>query len=169
MKRVILVGCPGSGKSTLAKRLGEMTGLPVIHLDSLYWKPGWVASEPAEWRGTLAQLLERDEWLLDGNYTSTFEQRLKRADTVIMFDFPRWLCLYRVLKRVYLYRKQVRSDMAQGCPERLDWAFLKWVWSFRKRSRPLLLDKLENARSTHRVILFRKPQEVEAFLRDIES
>ncbi|MHB8756877.1 MAG: P-loop NTPase family protein, partial [Bacillota bacterium] len=136
MKKVLIIGPSGAGKSTLAKRLGSLLGLEIIHLDALYWKPGWVATPRDEWHALQQGLLARDSWLIDGNYGSTMELRLPAADTVIFMDFPRWLCLWRVFKRRLRYRGRTRSDIGPGCPEQIDWEFFKWVWRFPAVERP---------------------------------
>lgn len=168
MKRVIVLGCAGSGKSTFSQRLGEALGLPVVHLDSLYWKPGWIAAPNEQWDAIVEQVTKPDEWIIDGNYSRTLDMRLKRSDTVIFFDFPRMLCLYRVIKRRIVYRGRTRPDMGPGCREQLDPAFLRWIWNFRKRNRPKLLEKLEQVRERQTVIIFKSPKEVKAFLESVK-
>lgn len=142
MKRVLVIGSCGAGKSTFARQLHEMTGLPLIPLDRHYWKPGWVESEKDVWHETVRELIGRDEWIIDGNYGGTMEMRLKRADTVIWLDLPRHICLYRVLKRTYSYSGRRRPDMAEGCAERIELPFLKYVWNFRRDKNPLLEKRL---------------------------
>ena len=78
-KRILILGCGGAGKSTLARRLGAATGLPVVHLDGLYWQPGWVAMERAAWRRTVENEIAKDAWIIDGNFGSSLELRLSRA------------------------------------------------------------------------------------------
>jgi adenylate kinase family enzyme len=125
MRKVLVLGCAGSGKSTFAMRLGEAAGIPVIHLDSLYWKPGWVASAESEWDAVIGALVLRDTYIMDGNYSRTLPQRLKEADTIFFFDFPRFLCLYRVFKRRLRNHGRSRPDMAEDCKEKIDFAFIR--------------------------------------------
>lgn len=136
MKKVIVIGSGGSGKSTFSKRIGEITGLPVTHLDKLYWRSGWVEPSKEEWVEIHGKLLEGDSWILDGNFGGTMEARIKACDTVIFLDLPRITCLYRVLKRRLTYQRQNRPDMAEGCNEKIDLQFLLWVWNYPKRSKP---------------------------------
>lgn len=136
LKRVAVVGCAGAGKSTFSQQLGEVTGLPVIHLDRYFWKPGWVETPTERWREVVTALASEERWIMDGNYGSTLDLRLPLADTIIWFDFPRRICLYRVLKRTALNRP--RPDLPEGCSERVDkdfLSFLSWIWNFNKRSR----------------------------------
>jgi len=119
MRKILVIGSGGAGKSTFAQRLGDVLNLKVIHLDSLYWSPGWVEMPKDKWRTIVEELVKRDSWIIDGNYGGTLDSRLAACDGVIFLDVPRLICLRRVLKRVALYRKESRPDMAAGCPERL--------------------------------------------------
>ena len=142
MERVLVVGSPGAGKSTFARRLAERTGLPLVHLDQHYWQPGWTEPGKEEWRGKVRQLAEQPRWIMDGDYGSTLDMRLSRADTVFFLDFPRWLCLSRVLKRIATSYGRVRPDLAAGCPEQFDFSFLKFVCNYPRDRRPALIERL---------------------------
>lgn len=135
MDRIIIIGCGGAGKSTLARALGEKLKIPVIHLDSLFWQPGWVETEREAFDKMLQSVMEQPQWILDGNYRRTMAQRIARCDTVIYLDYSRLTCLTGVLKRVFSYRGKVRPDMGAGCPEKLDWQFLRWIWSYNGKHR----------------------------------
>ena len=130
MQRIIVMGPPGSGKSTLARCLGARHGLPVFHLDQAWWRPGWVEAPPGEFRAEVERIAALPAWVIDGNYTGTLAPRLLAADTLIYLDAPRWLCLFRILRRTLASHGQVRPDLAPGCPERLDPAFLRFAWSW---------------------------------------
>ena len=129
-RRLLIIGSSGSGKSTLARALGEALALPVVHLDKLYWTPGWVARPREEFDALLAAELEKDAWIMDGNFHRTLPLRLARADGVVRFQYSRPVCAWGVLKRVATTYGKVRPDMGAGCPERFDPAFLRWVWEF---------------------------------------
>lgn len=131
MERVLVIGSPGAGKSTLSHALAERTGLPLHHLDKMHWLPGWRERDRAEAFAHVEEVLATERWIIDGNYGSTLPKRIKRADTVVWLDYPTWLCLWRVLKRWWLYRGKARPDMNEGCPERLDPEFLAYVARFR--------------------------------------
>jgi adenylate kinase family enzyme len=133
-KRVLVLGCCGSGKTTFADRLGALTGLPVVHLDRLYWKPGWTEPSREEFEAILQRALSADEWIMDGNYSRTLPMRLDRCQQVVYFDFPRLICLKGILKRYIQNRGTQRHDIGDGCPEKMDWAFIKYTWNFKKVS-----------------------------------
>jgi len=139
MRRVLVIGPGGAGKSTFARALAERTGLPLIHLDTLYWHSGWVATPNEEWDRTVQELIGRDRWIMDGNYGRTLSVRLAACDTVILLDLPRHVCLWRVTRRWWRYRKTSRPDLAPGCPEQLSWEFVRWIWTYKKRRRPGVL------------------------------
>ncbi|MBM2825986.1 MAG: family ATPase [Dehalococcoidia bacterium] len=169
MKRVLVIGSGGAGKSTLARQLGALLGIEVIHLDSLFWKPGWVETPKTEWLSTVEELAKREAWIMDGNYSATLAPRLAAADAVVLMNFPRRICLWRVVKRRFQYIGRSRPDMAPGCPERLDWSFLKWIWTYPTRSRPRVREMIDQYSDVRTVIELRTPLEVSQFLRDVES
>jgi adenylate kinase family enzyme len=136
MRRVLLVGCGGAGKSTLARRLGETLALPVIHLDSHFWRPGWQPPEHQTWREQLTALAAQPAWVMDGNYSNTFDIRMPRADSVVWLDYSRAICMRRVLMRIVKGYGRTRPDLAEGCPEQLDLEFLRFVWDFPRQHRP---------------------------------
>lgn len=144
MKRILVMGCSGAGKSTLARQLHGRTGLPLIHLDRLFWKPGWEQSDIAEFRDRCVTLCDEPEWIMDGNYFSNLDLRLLRADTVFFLDYPTQLCLRRVLWRTISGYGRSRPDCGEGCPDRFDWAFLQYVLTFREKWRSHILTLLHH-------------------------
>lgn len=130
MQRVLILGSPGSGKSTLARELGALTGLPVIHLDTVYWRAGWTEPDPGVFRAQVTALADGPRWIIDGDYGSTLDLRLQRADTIIILNVSRYHCLWRILKRRFSYARRARPDIAPGCPERLDFDFWRYVWRY---------------------------------------
>ncbi|MBS0559864.1 MAG: adenylate kinase [Proteobacteria bacterium] len=167
MQRVLVLGCPGAGKSVLARRMAAATGLPVVHLDRHYWGEGWTEPAPEAWHARLAGLLEAPRWIMDGNYAGTLPQRLAHADTAVLLEAPRWLCLVRVLRRALASLGRRRGeDMAPGCPERIDWAFITYVWRFPAEQRPRVARALEGFAG--RVVTLRGAREMDAFVEGLD-
>lgn len=164
MRRVLVIGPGGAGKSTLAHELGRRLKIEVLHLDRFYWRAGWIEQPKDEWRSTVEEMLRRDSWIMDGNYSGTLEVRLKACDTVIFMDLPRHLCVWRVLKRALRYRNRSRPDMAEGCNERLSLEFLLWIWNYGRRTRPKVLKLLESNQKEKEIIRLRSQSDVERFL-----
>lgn len=168
MKRVLIIGCGGAGKSTLARQLGEKTGLPVVHLDSIFWLPGWVEMEKEEFDRRVREEMEKEAWIMDGNFNRTLPERIQHCDTIIYMDFSRFACLLGVCKRVLTTYGTVRPDMGQGCPERLDWEFLKWVWNFNKNKRERYYRMLNEAEGKETIVL-KNRRMVRAFLGTLKN
>ena len=146
--KIAILGHSGSGKSTLARQLGEKYGLPVLHLDSIQFRPGWVETTREEKREKLTAFLDAHSggWVIDGNYMKICaERRFAEADRILYLDFPRRICLFRVLRRWRMYRGVTRPDMGEGCEEKVDLEFLRWV--LRDGRTP---DKLEAFRGVER-------------------
>lgn len=128
--KIAILGHSGSGKSTLARQLGEKYRLPVLHFDSIHFLPGWVETDRPYKREKVTAFLDEhpDGWVIDGNYLKICaERRFQEADRILYLDFPRRVCLPRVVKRWITYRGKTRPDMGEGCNEKLDRAFLLWV------------------------------------------
>jgi adenylate kinase family enzyme len=164
MRKVLVIGSSGAGKSTFARRLGQILDIEVVHLDSLYWRAGWIETPKPEWAQTVAELVRRDAWVMDGNYSGTFDIRVKACDTLIFLDMPRLLCLRRVLQRFILYRRRTRPDMAAGCVEKIDREFILWVWNYPKTHRPRVLELMRENAGSKRMVRLRSPAEAENFL-----
>ena len=164
MKKILIVGSPGSGKSTLSKKLGKQLNLPVVHLDCLWLKEGWEERSREEFDTLLINELEKESWIIDGNYSRTLELRLKYADTVIFLDYNRFLCLWRVLKRVITNYGKVRDDVAEGCRERFGWEFLKYVYKFNDEQREKIYKKL-STKSDIKVIIIKKRKDLQEIMR----
>lgn len=164
MKRVMIVGCSGAGKSTLALRLGAAAGLPVIHVDQIYWTAGWINRSREDTRRLVSEAILGDRWIFEGNNSSSFDLRIAKADTVVFLDFPVLLCLFRIAKRVLANYGRARPDMAEGCPEGVDWAFLRWVTGYRHNLRPEILEMIEAAPDGIKVHHLKTPAAVDAFL-----
>ena len=163
MERILIIGCPGSGKSTLARALREKLGLPLIHLDQLWHKKGWTHVTREEFDSRLEMALNMDQWIIDGNYSRTIPQRLPKCDTIIYLDFNRGECLLGMCQRVLGSYGKVRPDMADGCPERFSWEFVKYIWNFNENNRVRNYTYLAQAKHAKHIVL-KNRKEVKAFL-----
>lgn len=164
MRRVLVVGGPGSGKSTLAGALGERTGLPVVHLDRLFWRPGWQRPDLSTWRAKVAEAVAGDAWIIEGNYRTAQEIGLPRADTVIWTDVAPWRCFGRVIWRRMRSGGRSRADMAEGCPERIDKDLLHNIWNYNSIDRQNLMDRLDRYGGHLRPVILRTDRDIATFL-----
>ena len=140
-RRIAVVGNGGAGKTTFSDRLGAVLGLPVVHLDREFWRPGWVVPPEHEWRAHQERLVAGDAWVLDGNDAGTFDLRVARADAVVWLDVHRARCLASAVGRSWRHRG--RAIQADGCPERFSLAFYRWIWRYPADAAPRLLAALE--------------------------
>ncbi len=161
MKRIIIIGCPGSGKSTFARELQKRTNLPLYYLDMLYWNADRTTVPKEEFRRRLGEVLEKDRWIIDGNYGSTMEMRMAVCDTVIFLDYPTDVCLAGIRER----RGKVRPDMP-WVETGEDAEFEAFVRQFREESRPKILSLLEQYREKE-IHVFHDRAEADAFLAQI--
>ena len=162
----MIIGCPGSGKSTLARALGERLDLPVVHLDRLWWKPGWENVSQEEFDKRLSNAVNMEKWIIDGNFSRTVQTRLEKCDTVIYLDFSRWLCLWGMLQRVLGSYGKVRPDMSPGCPERFDREFVKFIWDFNKNNRVRNYTWIAKAKHAQAIVL-KNRRDVKRFLETV--
>jgi adenylate kinase family enzyme len=164
MKRVLIIGSPGAGKSYLSRQLTQSTDLPLYHLDQMYWKPGWVERTREELIERINAVLPEDSWIIEGMYRGTLDLRLQRADTVLFLDYNYMRCLWGVIRRTLGSLNKVRPDMAEGCPERFDIDFFKYIGRFHKKDRFEVLEILEPYKSSKNIITFKKPKDVRQWL-----
>jgi len=168
-RRVVVTGMAGSGKSTFSRALSAKTGLPVIHLDFHFWKPGWVEPSENEWREKQRRLLAGDDWIADGNYDGTLELRVERANTVVYLDTPWWVCASRAFVRG-IRRRPVGFQLPDGCDEtalrrlRDEWSLAGRIWRVHRSERERELGIV--SRYENRVVLhvLRSKREVHDFL-----
>jgi len=165
MRRILIVGNSGGGKSTLARRLGEKLSLPVVHLDVIFWKPGWVEVGDDIFRAEVARALQAPAWICDGNFSGTWNIRMPLADTIVWIQQPRIVCLLRAVWRVASYRgRRTRPDMAPGCDEKFDPKFYRYIWTYDAKVAPRLEAALAQFGRHARVVRLRGDREIAAFL-----
>lgn len=150
------MGSSGSGKSTFARRLSAITGIPIVSLDALFWKPGWMPSDTVEFASRVTEAAHRPRWIMDGNFISDGAGELRRstADAVIWFDLPRRTCMTGIVTRIAASYGRVRPEMAPGCPEKIDVEFFRYVWTYRRLQRPKLQRYFEGLRSDQALVRF---------------
>ena len=163
MNRVLGVGICGAGKSTFATKLAKKINLPLYHLDKMYWKENWTESEMDDFRARVSKVASEGQWIIEGNYGSTYDLRFPRADTIFVLDYSQYLAMFRATKRIITNYKKTRSDMAPNCPERFDWDFYKFMWNFPKRNKPKLEEALIKYASDKKIIRFKNPNELERY------
>ena len=162
-KRVAVIGCSGGGKSTFSRALRDRVGLPLYHLDAIYWKADRTTLPKEEFCAIQRQIIEKDEWIIDGNYGSTIEWRIAACDILFFLDYPAEVCLAGVRAR----RGQKRSDMP-WVEEGDDDEFLEFIRAFETESRPRILELIEKY-PDKTVVTFRTREEAEGYLRELEK
>jgi len=168
MERIVILGPGGAGKSELAGELSRRTGLPVVHLDRLFWGPGWAPVPSDEAQRSLETAVAGDRWILDGNFLGDDgDGRFDRADTVVFLDLPRRTCIRRALWRLVRDRRRSRADLPEGCAEGLDLPFLRWIWRYPRVDRPGVLELLSGLGSRVDIRHLQSAAEVRRYVRSI--
>ncbi len=174
-KRILVIGCPGAGKSTFAEILSKKLGLPLFSLDDLYWLEGWKRPAAEDWNQLLQDLIEKDSWIIDGNYASCLAPRLEKAQLVIFFDFTTSVCFRSVIKRdirrlmgdfssLPLKVKQSKR-VFRSAPDPLRFWF--FVLNFRNHTRREIMGLLDAAGIP--VLILKKRKAVSNLLMTIDS
>ena len=161
MKRIMVTGCPGSGKSVFSIRLHEKTGLSLYHLDNIWWKPDRTHISREEFDAALASILEKDEWIIDGSYSRTFEPRIKASDTVILLDYDTDVCMQGIMDRV----GQTRPDIP-WTEQTLDPELMELVRTYKERNNPVL-HELFRRYPDKEVRIFSTREEADRWLKEI--
>ena len=158
MKKIIVIGCPGSGKSRFSKELHNKTGIPLYHLDMMYWNADKTTVDRKTFLERLSVALAKDSWIIDGNYASTLDGRMEACDTVVFLDYPTELCLEGIRER----RGKPRSDMPWIETEE-DAEFIEYIKSFNDQGRPQIIDLLKKY-NEKKIIIFQSREHADAFL-----
>lgn len=164
MKKIMVIGCPGSGKSTFSRALHNVTGIPLFHLDMLYWNADRTIVDKAVFRERLADTMQKNEWIIDGNYSSTIELRLQACDTVIFLDYPLEVCLEGVQER----KGKPRTDMPWVETDEEDIEFIEFIKNYNSQSRPTVMELL-NKYFYKDIYIFKSRNETDEFLRQMKT
>ncbi len=167
MNRIMIVGGAGSGKSTLAQQMGQRCGLPVYHLDQVFWMPNWMQRPEAEKLALTNEIELREAWVIEGGISATFPNRIARCDMLIWLDLPITVRLWRVMRRTLRYLGRARPDMPQGCVQMLDantTSFLRFIWQDRHAGRQRVASAIDAYGKRTVVKHLRDTREVRAFL-----
>ena len=149
MKKIAVIGCPGSGKSTFSRVLHDVTGIPLFHLDMMYWNADRTTADKTVFRERLFEVIKKDQWIIDGNFGRTLEMRIKAGDTIFLLDFPKEVCLQGVMERV----GKVREDMP-WVEERFDEEFRAFIEGFAEKELPRIYSFLDNYKDKN-IIIFK--------------
>ncbi|MGP4070820.1 topology modulation protein [Halobacillus sp. B29] len=172
MERIMVMGISaGAGKSTFARQLGDKLNIRVYHLDAFYWKPGWIEAGLPEFKSKQEEVVGKDSWIIEGNYSSTYDLRASHADTIIYLELPLLLCLYRVIKRWWLHRGKTRSDMGEGCEEKLDFEFIKFIvatYYSRKKKMKKRLEAFQSMSPDKKIIALKSRKEIRDFFKCLD-
>ena len=159
MKKVIVIGCPGSGKTTFAEKLNKRTGLPLFHLDAIWHKPDRTHISREEYDERLAEILELEEWIIDGNYSRTLEVRMQACDTIFLFDLPTEVCIQGATDRL----GKARYDVPWIDTE-LDPKFKKEIEEFPEKTLPRIYELLEKYKENRQVVIFKSRMQADEYL-----
>lgn len=164
MKKVMVIGCPGSGKSTFSKKLQKATGLPLFHLDMIYWNADRTVVESTIFTEKLQDIMSQALWIIDGNYHSTIEVRLQACDTVFFLDYPVEVCLEGVQSR----KGKARTDLPWIEPiDEEDEGFITFINNYKDVNRPLVMDLL-NTYTDKNIIIFKNRHEANQYIEAIQ-
>jgi adenylate kinase family enzyme len=169
-RRAIVFGSSGAGKSTFARQLGAITGVPVTHIDQLFWSPGWVQTPTHLYLQRLEAVMAQPAWIIEGVNTSTLARRLASADVMFWIDRSRYVCLSQLMRRVAGSYGKVRADLAPGCPEHLpNLDFLKFIWHFDRDNRHRVEAAIEATKTRDRVVMLQSHRQSRVCLSAIQQ
>ncbi len=163
MNRIAIIGISGSGKSTVSKLVENKTGLPLYHMDQLFWKGNWEAIPEEEYLIKHEELIKKDTWIIEGYVDGLMAERLKRADLIIYLDYSGLLCSWRVIRRWFKHRKESRPELDKDALERFSLDFLKVV--FKRKEREPIEEALKGISQEHVVRVY-SPKELKKIFRN---
>ena len=159
MERVVVIGSSGAGKSVLSRKLKDITNLPLYHLDNIFWREDRTHISRQEFDLKLDEILSKDKWIIDGDYSRTYEKRFDRCDTIIFLDYPLDVCLKGVEGRIGTKREDI-----PWVEDKFDEEFLIWIKDWHKNKLPILKELLEKYKDTKDIIILHSREESDMFL-----
>lgn len=163
MLKVIIISSPGSGKSTFARKLRDITDIPLYYLDMIWHKPDWTNISQEEFDAQLNNILQKDKWIIDGNYQRTLETRLEKCDTVFLMDFPIDVCLSGAASRI----GKKREDLP-WIEHEFDEEFKQWIIDFSENQLTQIYQKIEKCRHNKDIIIFKSIKEADEYLNNLQ-
>ncbi|MDO8649162.1 MAG: AAA family ATPase [Candidatus Peregrinibacteria bacterium] len=166
MKKVLITGNIGSGKTTLCKKLSKILNIPAYHFDQIAWKPKWQRPLPEHREAMTKELIQKNEWVID----AVSKELMENADTIIFLDFPRWINVWRTLKRNIQCGFRTRSEMPADCPDYKHLPFIiRVIWSFPHKQNPWILEALDRMKHQKRIVHIRNNKELKSFMRTVDT
>ena len=166
MERVLVIGSNGAGKTTFSEKLSQKTGLPLVHIDKIYWRGCWEVTPRDTFETAVLAEAKKERWIIEGNNIRSLSQRLPYADTVFWFEFPPVVCTLHIIKRAIKYRNKARPDMPDQCINKLGVRFLRDAWRFNRKNRLTIQSLLEEAGDIT-MVRFTNRRQVRSYLQKI--
>lgn len=169
--KIAVIGYSGSGKSTLARQLGEIYAIPVLHMDKIQFESNWVERDEEEAKKMVKSFMNNnDSWVMDGNYTKFYrEERMSQADRIVFMNFPRRVCLWQAFKRFIMFRGRSRECMADGCNEKLDFEFVRWILAGGRSERHKKQYAETLQKYSAKTVVLKDRKETELFLKTLRT
>lgn len=165
--RINIIGSSGSGKSTLAKILGSLYDTPYLHIDTAFWDPNWVKN-PERAVSEIRNMIQKDSWIIDGNYLNKVPERFKISDQIIFLDYNRFYCLRQVLKRYSMNKDRVRDSIGAGCNEKIDFEFIKYIlWTYPHKSKKIVREIIKENRG--KFLVFKSRRKLMKYLEQLHQ
>lgn len=164
MKKITVIGCAGSGKTTFSKMLAERLHLPLYTIDELYYGPNWTKISQEELKDKLVQIMHEPEWVIDGQYTKLIPLRLEYVDTVIFFDLPKRVVMWRVIKR-YIQQKREKEGVAGSNTPHFPWHQMKLILKYPRKE---ICHMLSDIPKEIKVVILRNQKEVDTFFENLQ-
>lgn len=169
--KIAIIGYSGAGKSTLAQKMAEKYNIAVLHFDTVQFKPNWeIRNEAVKKKMTEVFLNVHDSWVIDGNYSKlSFDRRMEEADVIILLLFNRFSCLYRAWRRSKIYADKTRPDMADGCKEKFDLEFMKWIlWKGRTKEVKERYKAVINS-YPEKVVIIKNQRQLDQYIQSVDT